>query len=360
MSMILNASISGEGPPLVLLHGLFGAARNLGALARALNATHRVIAMDLRNHGESPRGLPMDFPTMAADVAQTLDALGLARADVAGHSLGGKTAMALALTRPDMVARLAVLDIAPIPYNHDYDDYVAALRSIPLHPGLTRGAADQALAATIKAAPMRAFLLNNLFLGEMPGWRVGLAEIAAAMPDLLDWQYRLFLLAFAGLLASAAVLFSGALSFIRIIGLARLGEAANLSHRNLVWPYFEHAFLASPFFGWGVGAGKVVIPYNATLATLLGTNAAHDEYLRIGTEGGAFGLILLILLLGLWGYRGSAHLPVAQRLFMRLIFIGFAIQSATDNTLIATTSSVLFLWCSGIFASSEKPPKAAA
>ncbi len=188
MSMILNASISGEGPPLVLLHGLFGAARNLGALARALNATHRVIAMDLRNHGESPRGLPMDFPTMAADVAQTLDALGLARADVAGHSLGGKTAMALALTRPDMVARLAVLDIAPIPYNHDYDDYVAALRSIPLHPGLTRAAADQALAATIKAAPMRAFLLNNLFLGEMPGWRVGLAEIAAAMPDLLDWQ----------------------------------------------------------------------------------------------------------------------------------------------------------------------------
>jgi pimeloyl-ACP methyl ester carboxylesterase len=185
--MILNASVMGDGKPLVLLHGLFGAARNLGVLSRGLAGQARVIALDLRNHGESPHGAAMDFPTMAADVAETLTAMGVTRADVAGHSLGGKTAMALALMRPEMVDRLAVLDIAPIAYGHDYDDYVRAMRAIDLHPGLTRAAAEQALAPVVKAAPMRAFLLNNLVLGAEPRWRVGLEEIAGAMPDLLSW-----------------------------------------------------------------------------------------------------------------------------------------------------------------------------
>ncbi len=185
--MILNAAMMGEGKPLVLLHGLFGAARNLGVLSRGLAAGARIIAMDLRNHGESPHGLPMDFATMAADVAQTLAALGIARADLAGHSLGGKTAMALALTRPELVDRLAVLDIAPISYAHEYDDYVAAMLGLKLGPELTRAGAEQALAQTVKSAPMRAFLLNNLSLGAAPRWRLGLREIQAAMPDLLAW-----------------------------------------------------------------------------------------------------------------------------------------------------------------------------
>ena len=188
MGMILNAAVTGDGEPLVMVHGLFGAARNLGILTRALSLNAQVIAMDLRNHGESPHGLPMDFATMAADVAETLASLGIPRANIVGHSLGGKTAMALALTRPEMVGKLAVMDIAPITYDHDYDDYVAVMLAIDLHPGLTRGEADHALAASVKAAPMRAFLLNNLVLGAAPHWRVGLQEIRAAMPDLLAWR----------------------------------------------------------------------------------------------------------------------------------------------------------------------------
>lgn len=185
--MILNAAVTGDGEALVLVHGLFGAARNLGILTRALSQGAKVIALDLRNHGESPHGLPMDFATMAQDVAETLASLGVERAGIVGHSLGGKTAMALALTRPEMVAKLVVMDIAPIAYDHDYDGYVTAMLAMQLTPALTRGEADQALAQTVKAAPMRAFLLNNLVLGASPRWRVGLKEIQAAMPDLLDW-----------------------------------------------------------------------------------------------------------------------------------------------------------------------------
>lgn len=185
--MILNAAVTGDGEPLVLLHGLFGAARNLGILTRALSRHAKVIAMDLPNHGDSPHGLPMDFATMAADVAATLVQLGVARANVVGHSLGGKTAMALALTRPEMVAKLVVMDIAPISYDHDYDEYVRAMLALELSPALTRAEADQVLARVVKPAPMRAFLLNNLVLGAQPRWRVGLREIQAAMPALLDW-----------------------------------------------------------------------------------------------------------------------------------------------------------------------------
>ena len=185
--MILNAAVTGDGEPLVLLHGLFGAARNLGILTRALSQGAKVIAMDLRSHGESPHGLPMDFATMAGDVAEALGGLGIARASLVGHSLGGKTVMALALTRPEMVEKLVVMDIAPIAYDHDYENYVEAMLAMRLSPALTRGEADQQLAAAVKAAPMRAFLLNNLVLGEHPRWRVGLREIQAAMPDLLGW-----------------------------------------------------------------------------------------------------------------------------------------------------------------------------
>jgi pimeloyl-ACP methyl ester carboxylesterase len=186
--MILNAAVTGEGEPLVLVHGLFGAARNLGILTRALAQGAQVIALDLRNHGESPHGLPMDFATMAGDVAETLASLGVARAKLCGHSLGGKTVMALALMRPEMVESLVVMDIAPVSYDHDYEDYVDAMLAMKLSPELTRGEADQMLAQIVKAAPMRAFLLNNLVLGASPRWRVGLREIQAAMPDLLAWR----------------------------------------------------------------------------------------------------------------------------------------------------------------------------
>jgi O-antigen ligase len=170
---------------------------------------------------------------------------------------------------------------------------------------------------------------------------------------LLVLQRRLVLLAAAGALTASAVLFSGWLGFIRIIGLTQLGEAANLSHRDLVWPYFQQAFYASPFVGWGVGAGKIIIPVTSQLDTLLGTNAAHNEYLRLSAEGGILGLTLLIALLALWVRRGTAPMPTPQRWLTRLIFIGFAVHSATDNTMIATTSSAFFLWASCVFATAE-------
>jgi len=185
--MKLVAREAGAGPPVVLLHGLFGMARNLGAVARGLADRHRVLALDLRNHGASPHGAAMDYPTMAADVAETLAALRALPAAVMGHSMGGKVAMTLALTHPAAVTRLAVSDIAPVAYPPRNAPMVAAMRALTLHPGLTRAAADAALAAAVPDAAQRAFLLSNLRLDPVPAWRAGLDEIAAALPALEGW-----------------------------------------------------------------------------------------------------------------------------------------------------------------------------
>jgi pimeloyl-ACP methyl ester carboxylesterase len=186
--MRLNCTESGEGTPVILLHGLFGAARNFGGLQRALSARFRVIAMDGRNHGASPHGPGMRYPKLAEDVLETLDVLGVERAAIIGHSMGGKSAMALALMAPERVGRLLVADIAPVPYRHGNEAVAEALRAIPLHAGLTRAAAEAALTAAVSNPAVRTFLVQNLQFGSQPQWRIGLDEIAAAIPDLEGWE----------------------------------------------------------------------------------------------------------------------------------------------------------------------------
>ncbi|MGH7155592.1 MAG: alpha/beta fold hydrolase, partial [Acetobacteraceae bacterium] len=121
--MILNAVTTGVGPDLVLLHGLFGSARNFGTVQRALAARFRVTTLDLRNHGTSPHAAGMDYGMMAADVLETLEAAAMLPASILGHSMGGKVAMRLALERPEAVSALIVADIAPVPYPPHFRDY---------------------------------------------------------------------------------------------------------------------------------------------------------------------------------------------------------------------------------------------
>jgi pimeloyl-ACP methyl ester carboxylesterase len=186
--VILAASEAGEGPPLVLLHGLFGAGQNWGGIRSVLARRFRVLTPDLRNHGASARDADMAYAAMAADVAETMDAAGMPRAAVLGHSMGGKVAMALALAHPARVDRLVVADIAPVRYAPALRGYVAAMQAIVLRHGLARREADAALAAAIPEAGIRAFLLQNLrFESDPPAWRLGLAEIAAAMPQIEDF-----------------------------------------------------------------------------------------------------------------------------------------------------------------------------
>ena len=175
-------------PPLVIVHGLFGSARNWGAVARRLAAGRRVIVPDLRNHGDSGWTASHSYPELAADLAEVIDAHG-GIADVLGHSMGGKVAMVLALSHPARLRRLIVADIAPVAYAHDQRQHIRAMRAVPLEGLTTRGDADRRLAATTADPALRAFFLQSLDLKAEggPRWRLNLDTLEAEMAHILGW-----------------------------------------------------------------------------------------------------------------------------------------------------------------------------
>jgi esterase len=176
------------GAPVVVLHGLLGSARNWTGIARQLADARRVFALDLRNHGRSPWADTMSFEEMAGDVAAFIERHELRPADVIGHSLGGKVAMRLVLTRAALVERLVVVDVAPVAYPHTFGPFVEAMQQVDLAAVRQRSDADRQLGRTISDAVVRNFLLQNLVKTDAGyAWRVNLQALAANMPELLGF-----------------------------------------------------------------------------------------------------------------------------------------------------------------------------
>ena len=183
--LALASTRVGNGPPVIALHGLLGRARNLLNVARALETEHAVHLVDLRNHGTSPWSDEMTYGAMAGDVADLIERETGGPAVLVGHSMGGKVAMTLALTRPELVARLIVVDIAPISYAHGYQSFIRAMQSVELAPPRRRAEVDAELARSIPEPAMRAFLMQNLETrdGAM-AWQPNLAVLLQSMPEL--------------------------------------------------------------------------------------------------------------------------------------------------------------------------------
>lgn len=182
-----------EGPadavPLLVMHGLLGSQRNWQAHGKALAQARTVHLLDLRNHGASPWSEVMTYPAMAADVLAFAERRGLERFYLLGHSMGGKVAMAVALTEPEQVVGAVVADIAPVPYAHDYEELIGALRGLDLS-GITRRAeGDLALAPVIENSAIRHFVLQNLDFDRdgAPFWKPNLAVLDAEIRAITGW-----------------------------------------------------------------------------------------------------------------------------------------------------------------------------
>lgn len=175
-------------PPLLIAHGLFGSARNFHTLGRRLARNRRVVMVDMRNHGQSPWADRHDYQAMAEDLADAVERLAGGKAAVLGHSMGGKAAMALAGTRPELVAALVVADIAPVPHQHTHLGYVRAMKAVDLDRVSRRSDADPMLAEAIPEAPLRAFILQNLVVEDgRARWRLNLEALDESMDALLDF-----------------------------------------------------------------------------------------------------------------------------------------------------------------------------
>jgi esterase len=149
------------------MHGMFGSLSNLGLLGRALSDRYSVISVDMRNHGESPHNLEMDYPSMADDIIELMDDLDFGQATLIGHSMGGKVAMQVAMSHQERVNKLVIVDIAPVDYKPDrHGGVLEGLTSLATTRPDSRKEADQLLATYVDELSVREFLLKNLIRAE--------------------------------------------------------------------------------------------------------------------------------------------------------------------------------------------------
>lgn len=185
----LNYVPQGEGTPLLVIHGLFGSSRNWQSLSKKFSEYFNVITIDLRNHGNSFHDPVMDYHTMAEDVAKLMDQLKIPAAHFLGHSMGGKLAMKLCSLYPERVKKLVVADIAPVRYQHDYDDIINPILSLDLSAIKNRKEVDEQLSSSITDQRIRIFLLQNLVFQEGNArWKLNWTALKENLANIVGYE----------------------------------------------------------------------------------------------------------------------------------------------------------------------------
>lgn len=185
---VLGDHHADQGPTVAFCHGLFGQGKNWTQVAKALSEDHRVLLLDMPNHGRSSWTETFDYVELADLVADELRPYGPVA--LVGHSMGGKIAMCLALRHPELVERLAVVDVAPVAYRggREFVGYIDAIRALDLSALERRGQAEEALREAVPNPEVRSFLLQNLRRTDDGWhWQVNLDLLGDAMDDLTGW-----------------------------------------------------------------------------------------------------------------------------------------------------------------------------
>jgi esterase len=174
--------LGGGGPPILILHGLFGSAQNWASVGRNLAGSGRVVALDLRNHGQSPHAPSHSLEDCVADLEQWVAGHARGPVRLVGHSMGGLVAMGFAIAHPREAAAVAVVDIAPRPYPLDHEQEFAALRT-DIGRCSARGELDALLAPLLPDPAVRQFMLTNAVRTEDGSgfrWRLDVESLASS------------------------------------------------------------------------------------------------------------------------------------------------------------------------------------
>jgi esterase len=187
--MKLNYKIFGSGPPLIILHGLFGMLDNWRTIAKMLEDKYQCILVDLRNHGRSPHNDEMNYKVMTEDIHELINSLHIDHSAIMGHSMGGKVAMLFSITYPEMVDKLIVVDISPGKYSAHHQLELQAIESIVPGKINTRAEAEKALTVFLKDDMVTVqFLLKNLTRLPSGGfeWKANMPVLIAKYNNLME------------------------------------------------------------------------------------------------------------------------------------------------------------------------------
>ncbi|MDR0713388.1 MAG: alpha/beta fold hydrolase [Bacteroidales bacterium] len=186
---------TGQGEPLVILHGLYGSSDNWLTMAKRLSAEYDVIIPDLRNHGRSQHHPLHNYPQMSGDILELTDRLHIGKYHIMGHSMGGKIAVHVAARTPERLSSLTVVDISPMNYPSltenspvvtEHLNLIHTLLETDLTRFSTRASIEQYWLQRIPAATCRFMLKNLQQKGKWFTWRLNLQVIARHLPYILN------------------------------------------------------------------------------------------------------------------------------------------------------------------------------
>ena len=224
LNYIHYPSTKSNKTPLLIVHGLYGSARNWGVISKRLSDEREIFAIDQRNHGDSQWCETQSYFDMAGDLQEFLEHFGSMA--VLGHSMGGKAAMVLSILKPSLVEKLVIADIAPVSYFHDNTQYIRAMKNVKLDKLATRADAIIQLAESVPEPELRSFFAQSIDL-KNKRWKLNLDVLESEMEKIISFPQL------SGKFEKVSLFLSGALS-----------NYLQITHRSTIKKLFPKAKFA--------------------------------------------------------------------------------------------------------------------
>ena len=186
---------TGSGPPMVILHGLYGSSDNWHSIAKEISTHYTVYIPDLRNHGRSPHSDEFSYDIISDDIHELVTSLGMRKFILAGHSMGGKAALKFALKWPEMINSLVIVDISPFgssetgnAFFRQHSEILDAIISLDLNGLKSRSEADKLLAMSISSEKIRGFIMKNLDRksDNTFEWKLNAISLKKNLPEIMS------------------------------------------------------------------------------------------------------------------------------------------------------------------------------
>ena len=196
--MKLNFRKTGNGHPIIILHGLYGSSDNWFTIARKLENNYTIYLPDARNHGRSPHNTVHTYEAMRDDLKEFIDSHKIKNPILIGHSMGGKTAMFFAAKFPEYLRALIVVDISPKAYMikdqnvpgqyMTHRQIIQAMQNVDLSKLSKRTDAEAQLSGKIPSVMVRQFLLKNLAKTKTNSyeWLLNLNALSDQLPEIMS------------------------------------------------------------------------------------------------------------------------------------------------------------------------------